>query len=184
MNLSGSLLIWTLGRLMPEFYKKLDNTYIGNVNWEGDDSWGKYYYVAFKEDLSSILLKTLEKHPMYVTTLWEDDGTFLVVFEFDEETQQLIIAPFTRGEYSKIDKNYVDKYFQQFTSTGQQSTNWQIVNKAETLRAYWEKELNVTPYIRISIPEDAEVWSKIKKENEIFGYKQYSQNQEEVLQSV
>ena len=184
MNLSGSLLIWTLGHMPAEFYNKLSNCYIGNMDWEGEDSWGNYFYVAFKEDLSLELLKTLEVHPMFTTSLWRDDEIFLAIFKFTEEQKEKIIQPFIAGKYSEIDREYVNKYFKQFNSTGQKTTNWQILNKDDDLRRSWERELNVTPYIRISIPEDAEVWSKIKKENEIIGYAAYAETQEEVLESM
>lgn len=184
MNLSGSLLIWTLGQMPAEFYQKLDNTYIGNVGWEGLDTWGQYYYVVFKEDISKLLLDIIEKHSMFQQSYWDDEAQLIVVFKFDEDTYRTIVKPFTEGRYSEIDRTYANKYFGPTTASGKPSTNWQILNRAESLRKYWEAELNVTPYIRITIPEDAEVWSKIKKENEVLGYKAYLQSSEEVLESM
>lgn len=184
MNLSGSLLIWTLGNMFPEFYQKLEDTYIGNVEYEGEDSWGKYYYVVTKEDYSSILLSTIRKHSMYVRDYYDDQGKFIVVFKFTPEQQETIVNPFILGKYSEIDRAYVAKNFKKTSGTGKISTNWQILTKDKALREHWERELNVTPYIRISIPEEAEVWSRVKKEHEILGYEAYKELQEETLESM
>lgn len=180
MNLSGSLLIWTLGMLPTEFYQKLENTYIGNIEWEGEDTWGNYLYVVNSIGYSSILLAKLRAHPMYVNDYFDEQGRQVFIFEFTKEQKETIISPFVDGKYSIIDRNYVDKFFKKNSN----STNWQILNKDPNLRKHWERELNVTPYIRIYIPEDAEVWSKIKKENEILGYKTFLQAKEEVLESM
>lgn len=184
MNLSGSLLIWTLGQMPAEFYQKLKNTYIGCIEWEGEDAWGQYLYVEVEQDYSTLLLDTIRKHPMYAQDFYSKEGEFILVFKFTPEQQTQIVKPFMAGEYSKIDRNYVNQYFKSHTPSGHPSTNWQILNKDEALRRHWEQELNVTPYIRISIPEDAEVWSRIKKENEILGYEAYAETKEEVLESM
>lgn len=170
MNLSGSLLIWTLGQMPAEFYTKLDNTFIGNVIWEGNDGWGNYLYVRSLSDYSASLISMIRKHTMYVQDYYDEDGRQVLIFKFTGEQKQTIVAPFIRGEYSKIDRDYVKKYFKKTTNSGKISTNWQILHKAKELREHWMRELNVTPYIRITIPEDAEVWSKIKKKLEILNF--------------
>lgn len=183
MNLSGSLLVWTLGHLPAEFYTKLDNTYIGNRDWEGTDNWGDYYYVRTKTDYSKSLLKELRDHKMYIDYYCDDDGNTIIVFRFSNEQKEKIVQPFIEGKYSEIDRDYVKKYFRRTTSSGRISTNWQILNKAKELWKHWMQELNVTPYIRINIPEDAEVWSKIKKELEILNFTEDLQHQEESSES-
>ena len=184
MNLSGSILIWTLDIMPAEFYQKLEDTFIGNVEWEGEDTWGNYLYVVSKEDYSNMLLRTIRKHNMYVRDYYDDHGRFIVVFKFTPEQQEAIVKPFIEGRYSEIDRNYVNKNFKRSSGTGKISTNWQILHKDKALRDHWERELNVTSYIQIHIPEDAEVWSKIKKENEILGYETFLQAKEEVLESM
>lgn len=183
MNLSGSILIWTLDAMPAEFYQKLEDTYLGNVEWEGEDSWGNYYYVVSTQDYSNILLTKIRNHPMYVDSYFDNEGRQIVVFKFTEEQKEKIVNPFIVGRYSEIDREYVAKNFKKSSGRGV-STNWQILNKDKALREHWERELNVTPYIRIYIPEDAEVWSKIKKENEILGYETFLQAKEEVLESM
>lgn len=172
MNLSASILIWTLGGQPAEFYSKLADTYIGNFDWEGDNNWGEYYYVKTEKDYSTGLMENLRVHPMYVRDYYTEEGNQIIIFKFTPEQREKIIKPFLEGKYSEIDREYVNKYFRRNAPSGKISTNWQILNKAPALRKHWERELNVTPYIRISIPEEAEVWSKVKKEHEILNYKE------------
>lgn len=56
--------------------------------------------------------------------------------------QENVVAPFLKGNYSKIDRTYVDKYFTEYVKDKDgkiiPSINYMILNKSVALRKKWE----------------------------------------------
>ena len=95
------------------------------------------------------------------------------IWTLTDEQKSTIVAPFLEGKYSKIDREYVSKHFPEKEFTGfdvfnapqyKFLVNYKILTKSQELKNWWEERLNC------SLPEDAEVWSKPEKKNEIFAY--------------
>lgn len=128
MNLSTNFLIFILEITEPEFYQKIKNTYCGNVNWEGNDNWGDYYYVVL-DDSSYNLLMILRDHPEYRDDFYTDDGQFMMVFKVPFKYKESVVQPFLKGKYSQIDREYVAKYFPKYAGPGMISSNWLILHK-------------------------------------------------------
>lgn len=169
-QLSTSFLLPVL-QFPPLVLRSYTKTYIGNVNYEGNNIWGNFLYLQItKELLDDILLSTLRNHEQYKTELDEEDFV-LFVFEFTPMQRLSIVMPFIMGKYSEIDRNYVNKNFPKEIS-GSVSFNWRILHKDEwdkpakymSLREYWFRRIG-SP-----IPEEGEVWPKPKMEDEIYDF--------------
>lgn len=178
MNLSTNFLIFILEILDNEFCQKVQNTYCGNIYWEGTDNWGDYYYVVLN-DPSTRLLTILRDHPEYKDEFYTEDEQFMMVFGVPPKYRNTVMEPFLEGKYSQIDRQYVDKYFLKYTGPGMISSNWLILHKDDYYKRQWEVRLD-TP-----LPEGAEVWSKRKKEEEVYGYSSLVEEpEEELLESM
>jgi hypothetical protein len=95
------------------------------------------------------------------------------IWELTDTEKEKIVHPFLEGKYSLIDREYVtnnfpEKEFIGFDVFGKPQyktlTNWKILTKSPELRNWQEERLGV------SLPEDAEVWAKPEKKEEIFNY--------------
>lgn len=150
----------------------IENTYLGNTEYEGDNVWGKYFYLEVNPIHLDACLRNLTTHPQYITYFNSsyNDNLFFV-FEITQN-QKKIVDPFLLGQYSKIDRIYVENTFKKEQS-GNTSLNWRILNKDEnwerpshvmSLRDYWFARIG------IELPENAEVWSKPEKRDEIYCY--------------
>lgn len=155
----------------PDINKVLINTYLGNTEYEGENSWGKYMYIEFNhENLNEVL--QLKTHPQYLTHFHSSvNNNIFFVFEITTN-QRKIVDPFLEGKYSKIDRDYVNKYFVQYNNQNI-SLNWRILHKDEnwdrpssimSLRDYWFSRIG------IELPPNAELWSRPKMEDEIFNF--------------
>lgn len=164
MNYSAGLIAPVMGLHNMLFYNNLLNCYVGNVEYEGTDNWGDYIYIEVNYTCPKELLESLQKHDWYKTEIDSLNQTIILVFEPDENTKTKILKPFIEGKYSKIDKDYVEKYFNYKEIDGSKPINRMIFDKDPKLKEYWENK------IEVSLPENAEVWSAPKKEKEIYGY--------------
>lgn len=153
----------------------LSKTYLGNVAYEGTDNWGDYLYIEFsREDLLDSITKELRDHDQYIVEFDEDNSVFFV-YKFTDKQKIDIVEPFLDGKYSKISRSYVAKYFPKFTKYGTVSNNWRILIKDEwerphyipSLKAMWEEKIGT------SLPENAEVWSRPMKRDEIYNYETF-----------
>lgn len=148
-------------------YPHLINTYVGNIHFEGDDDWGKYFHIQMSADTPSEILAELRNHSWYVIEEhFADPASIMFTFQPDAEITSSILSPFIKGKYSQIDRGYVNKHFS-YKVNGMPNHNYLVLTKHPSLKAYWEERLNVT------LPEDAEVWSKPEKKDEVFGYEEY-----------
>lgn len=120
--------------------------------------------------LSKSLVEKLKQSPRYVSHYRTSDDTILFKMNLSEAEKQTIVQPLLSGNFSKVDRTFVNQNFPKIvynsqTRQNELSSNLMILNKDPYLKIYWEKRINV------KLPEDAEVWSKPLKENEIYGLK-------------
>lgn len=164
-----------------EATKQIKNTYLGNTEYEGENNWGKYFYIELDyEDIKSITNEFLT-HPQYITHFHSANDTLFYVFEITYN-QRKIVDPFMDGKYSLIDREYVNKYFNKFIN-GNVSLNWRILNKDENwempsstkaLRTYWFERIG------IELPINAEVWSRPEMKYEIYSFIESNITAEEI----
>ncbi len=138
---------------------------MGNVEYEGNAGWGNYFYIMLKNDAPDSLKELLKAHRQYVHQYSPEEGKTMFVFKITSEQYITIVEPFLRGKYSEIDRDYVRLRFPRI-SDGQLSTNYLILTKDPILKAYWESDEK----IGMSLPDNAEVWSKAKRQDEVYGF--------------
>ena len=125
-----------------------DGTYSGNV-----------YYV-FRNAISDELMTYLVNHPAFKTMYCPKDG--LIVFAFSQGNYvKGVVDKFWLGQYSKVDRVYVELYFPAVTTHSRYGSRC-VFDQCAKLREHWEKAIGV------SLPPDAEVWSKPRLEHETF----------------
>ncbi len=87
----------------------------------------------------------------------------MFIFEPDQKTKETILQPFSKGEYSKIDRDYVEKYYNYTLPDKTRPINYLILTKDYSLKIYWEERIG------LSIG-DQEVWDRPKPEDEIYSF--------------
>jgi len=110
----------------------------------------------------------LKTHKRFVTSYNLNEDHRMFVFSFEDNFKQSVVSPFLAGKYSKIDRDYVNMFFPREIISGitrRPSMNWMILNKSPKIREQWEDILDV------SLPEDAEVWSRPLETEEIHEFK-------------
>lgn len=141
---------------------------MGNTQFEGTDNWGKFFYILCSSDLTN--LDEMEQHPQFFGQYDISKDEIMFIYKFTEYQQLTIVNPFLRGEYSKIDSSYFYNTFSKYRGD-RVSVNWLIYHKSPILRQKWEDAIGVT------LPEDAEVWPRPLKQNEVYAI-------DELLESV
>lgn len=156
---------YSLGFITPiteikiNIYSYLKNTYLKSELHDFD--YGERFFMLFDLNTPIEMIKEIEKSPIFDSIEFLDEGV-LVIFKPTEYQITNIINPFMVGKYSKICRDYVEKNF----NTGDPNyVNYMILKKSKYLKEYWEDRINVT------LPEDAEVWSKPDLKKEIFNPK-------------
>lgn len=144
-----------------KYNEKIINTYMSCPFFQGNDNMDEYFYI---ETADKNLKDVYQQNPRYSKTILTPRATFLLALQYTPEQRKGVVKPFIDGRYSQIDRSYVAKSFPVYTSNGTISGNYAILTKSPILKKYWEERIGVT------LPEDAEVWSKIKKEDETFVY--------------
>ena len=140
------------------------NTYMGSVDYEGDNTWGDYFYILCNIDLPIELRNMICKHKQYRAEFYVSEDEVIYVFDLTEIQKLTIVAPFLRGEYSKINSEYFFTHFRKEVSPGKKSKNWMIYHKDEVLKRGLEEALDV------QLPEGAEVCARPLKENEVHNF--------------
>lgn len=153
--------------------------YLGDVSRRGELDWDEVLYLELKKPPSPVLQEYLTEGNGFIDN-YQDENGYVYVKELDGEELNWIITPFIKGEYSKIDREYVRKNFprkyqQTLTGLVKQSVNYMILTKDDSLRKYWEEDKG------LNLPESAEVWSAPLRKNEIRNY-EITQNVSENLQ--
>jgi len=142
-------------------WENLENVYIGDVKYEGDE-WGNNIYLLYK-NISSSTLDGFRRSKRYKTEYDPKPGYTMIVLAFTKEEKESIVKPFCRGEYSKLPLWYKSKHFKKHNPSGDVSTNWRIVNRDPVLRDYWKSR-------GVEVPPTAEYWSRPEKHDEIYGF--------------
>lgn len=168
-----SFLTYTLSIPTQYLWTGLLKTYVGNFDYTGDDSWGKYLTLEYdmsvtnKEQLASIRANKNTVHEYN-----PEDGVIIFVLKIPPKYKKNVVDPFLEGAYSKIDRAYVNAHFSARRANGSYSTNWLILTKDNSLRKFWEDQIG------LPLPHNAEVWSRPLKEDEIYNYESYLVAQE------
>lgn len=174
MNFSGSI------------YEGLASSYIGHAGYEGDDNWGKFLYLEYEYDKNrELTYKEIRSHSQYVTEFHDDEFIFFVL-RFTDKQRIGIVDPFIVGQYSKIDRDYVASHFPKYTQQGSISNNWRILVKDDwnrpdyipSLKSYWEIKTGC------SLPDNAELWSRPMKRDEVYNYELYHALTHETADSI
>lgn len=121
-------------------------------------------------DIYAEFLEELQGYSSYIGMYKTTDDKTMVVFQIPEEWNE-VYDHFVSGEYTKIPRNYVKKYFKPRLYDGQDrygisrwkaSKNFMVLTGDEIIRKQIERDLEV------EIPEGAEVFSK-PNTNEYYG---------------
>lgn len=173
---TSAFLIYAAGLDPSDFPKNFENAYLDDHQYIKEDSEIDIFIVfhspeSYDEDFEMFC----EVLRLADNFLDEYDIKDFVVFrlsllkEWQHVKEELITS-----KYSKIDRNYVETFFPKRVYYGSDefgrslwkpSKNYQILTAAEELKVYWEERLDV------EIPEDAEVWSKLSMEEEVFRHR-------------
>ena len=159
----------------------INEVYLGCPEYQGNDDWGKYMYITYNNwKNGDPQIKQEIKDSSIDLFTNEVDGLITLVFEIPKK-YEIDVQYFIRGEFSKIDKEYVNANFPVYliNSKGEKilNPNRGILDKADFIREAWEFEHNV------KIPEDAEVWTKPSKDRELLTRKK-QENDPELLPMV
>lgn len=121
-----------MGFRNPLLVSNLISTYLGNVEYEGVEDWGNYFYMEYPLDgLSEFMLSELRTHVNYKYEYDTIDNTVIFIFNIGDRIKETIIKPFLEGKYSLIDREYVNRCFPKSNNLGSLSTNWRILMKDE-----------------------------------------------------
>ena len=132
------------------------NAYCGYVG-DGEEEWGKYLYFLFEEHIPEHREQELRTNPLFQKMEKVDGNRLLFRFKPRPEDVENVMTPFINGKYSKISRDFADAYYPRLTMN--------VVEKADVTRNMWEERIGK------ELPEDAEVWPRPEKEDEIYGYK-------------
>ena len=145
----------------------IDEAYLGCHEYTGNENMGEYMFVTYTnwknaDESSKELLRSVSKD-LFTN---ETNGLLTLVFEIPEE-YKIDVFYFIKGDYSKINRDYVEKHFPKIMIVDgvehkhPNYTNRLIFDKGDELRQAWDIEYNV------QIPEDAEVWPKPSPDREV-----------------
>lgn len=162
-NLSSQFLLPLVGAngktLLPPQFK---NSYLAASGYSCE--YGKCLFLQYDKDVPSSTSSTLTSLPTYVETLSNStDEDLVYVFKVADEDYHSVVKPFLNGKYSAVDRGYVEKNFPRNPS----STLWWnrlILDKDPRIVNYWKTR-------GVVLPDEAEVWNKVKKDKETYGYK-------------
>ena len=153
----------------------IDEAYLGCPEYTGNEEMGEYMFVTYKSwKHGSEEAKALIKEKSIDTFTNSTNGLLTKVFEIPEE-YKIDVEYFKRGDYSKISKEYVDKYFPiTVTMEGEEvkHNNRMVFDKDRELADIWDIQYNV------QIPEDAEVYPKPDPDRELLKPKGVSNDTE------
>lgn len=165
---SMSFLIYTLNIPSSHLWRGLASSYAGNYDYTGDDTWGEHLSLLYRtRDITEEQIDIIRKNKGYVHEYDPDTDHIMFVLKIPTKYKKNVVTPFLKGEYSKIDREYVNANFKQTASNGSYSTNWLILTKDKSLRKFWEDQIGVP------LPHDAEVWSRPLKEDEVYNYESF-----------
>lgn len=149
------------------------NAYLGDDNYEiicDNHMFLLFNPVKFTKEFEEFA-SVLRTHP-YFSLEYDcpenELGKVMFVFGIPSEYNH-IVSNVKKGEYSKVDKRYVNKYFPKFID-GKVSIRWKVFYKDPSLKKFWEDKLAVV------IESDKELWDIPEAKEEILNYKQEQSN--------
>lgn len=151
-------LIWEEHEYIPTLDFYLLNTYLGDYNYTNSDSLGDYFCLLLSNDVPEDTLYSLRSHKWYVYEYDPSEDTIMIILKIPGKYKKTVVNKFSEGKYSKMSISYFTKYFKKG------SVVYMICTRNSYLRNYWES------LIGQPLPKNAEVWSKIKEEDELFNY--------------
>jgi hypothetical protein len=135
------------------------NSYLVDPVLDGGTYQGSLYMV-FRAGLPQPLTDFLVSHPAFQTMYCTTTG--LAVFSFAHgEYVEGTVKPFLRGAYSKMERVYVERYFPN-VQTHPRYGSRKVMDRHPDYKAWQEERIGVT------LPDDAEVWCKVKMTDETF----------------
>jgi len=123
MNTSTSFLTWIIGKAAYNLLDELISVYVGNIEYEGEPTWGEYVYYHVENTISAVKLRELREHPQYVTEYDPDEKSIMLIFKPTEDQKKKVIYRILEGQYSKVDRKYVNEYFREYLPSGKESNN-------------------------------------------------------------
>lgn len=177
---TSAFLIYAAGLDPTDFPRSFENAYLEDKGYEKPSEVEDLYIVfhapkGYDEDFEDFceIIRDVDNF------LDEYDVPGYCIFRLSLlEEWKHIKEELKTSKYSKIDREYVEKFFPKKIYTGtdkygksiwKPSKNYQILTKADELLAYWEEKLDIT------LPEEAEAWSKLDLNEEIFRIKDTSE---------
>lgn len=125
--------------------------------------FGRCLFLQYSADVPSSTSDTFKSLPTYQETVsTSSDGDLLFVFKVEDKDYEGVVKPFVDGKYSAVDRGYVDKFFPRNPNS---ATWWNrlILDKDSRVVSYWQSR-------GVNLPKGAEVWNKVKKDDETYGY--------------
>lgn len=136
------------------------NCYIGDA--AHDVEYENALFVLLEPKLGTefnTFLRSQYDSTMYLEDYDVGGGQVMVVYKFPYPKE---MEHFKKGEYSKFDKDYVNKFFPKTSSKSKRSSVFSgIFNKEKWLKEYWEQRLDVD-----NLPN--EYWSIPNTQKEVF----------------
>lgn len=123
MQKTTSFILPILGISDSKLHFYLKGTYLANTEYQGDNTIGEYLYVHVSNQIEDYLLSRLRTHKLYKAEYDPTDETIMFVFNLGEQFKRTVVAPFLKGEYSKIDRAYVNAHFVPMYNDGSESRN-------------------------------------------------------------
>lgn len=146
--------------VLEVFTKDFINTYLASVEYPLEEV-GDFFYFLYNDTLPKYKTAAFEAHPDFVAKYTPEVGKVMFKFRIPADVKSTIVDPFLDGKYSQVDRTYVDTHFPNDASNKNYTTR-QVFEKHPAMRAYQEDRTGV------ELPPDAEVWDKVKTENETY----------------
>lgn len=161
-NLSSKFLtpVLDLNSPVPVYEEAFKNTYLGMEGFNCE--YGKCFFMLYSDKINPTLEAHFESHPMFTAKLEPKEGERMFVFTVPEDKYYGVVSPFVRGEYSKIDRGYVNEKFPK-DPYGKLRLNRRILDNDLGIRKEWARKIGVD----VSLIKEA--WSRAKEADEIYG---------------
>jgi len=172
-NKTTLFLLPLIGMNYQEDYKQLMdngfvNAYLGDDNYDiiiEDNLFLLFNPFKFTKEFEWYC-ERLRNHPLFSYEYDCPDNPYgKVVFVFRIIPEYLsIVEKFKKGAYSKIDREYVKKWFPKYQADSTVSLRWKIFNKDPSLKDSLEKKLAIV------LSDDAELYDIPDPNVEILNY--------------
>jgi len=129
-------------------------------------------YILFKPHDLEVFQHFLASERERITILDDYDYEEYVVVVYNIPTKYLSdYQLFLEGKYSKLSEDFKN-LFTKTSEEGRPTLQWEVFERTERLKSYWEKELDIT------LEEDQELWGAPDMSKEILDIEQIKKNAE------